>query len=104
MDRLRTLTYPDSQSDATWPKPTGHSGKEELEIILGDKHIFFQTAKIGSSIDVGSSEDPEGLKVYYYLMQDLKALVFSLTNLHFKVDPPSQISSQHRTQINPVPI
>lgn len=31
------------------------------------------------------SEDPDGLRVFYYLVQDLKALVFSLIGLHFKV-------------------
>lgn len=31
------------------------------------------------------SADPEGLRVFYYLVQDLKALVFSLISLHFKV-------------------
>lgn len=44
-----------------------------------------QTAKIGSLVDVSESEDPEGLRVFYYLVQDLKALVFSLISLHFKV-------------------
>ena len=43
------------------------------------------TAKIGSLNDVNESEDPEGLRVFYYLVQDLKALVFSLISLHFKV-------------------
>jgi hypothetical protein len=33
---------------------------------------------------VTESEDPEGLRVFYYLVQDLKALVFSLISLHFK--------------------
>ena len=37
-----------------------------------------QTAKIGSLVDVSESADPEGLRVFYYLVQDLKALVFSL--------------------------
>ena len=45
----------------------------------------FQTAKIGSLVDVTDSADPEGLRVFYYLVQDLKALVFSLISLHFKV-------------------
>lgn len=36
-------------------------------------------------MDVNESEDPEGLRVFYYLVQDLKALVFSLISLHFKV-------------------
>jgi len=44
----------------------------------------FQTAKIGSLVDVTESADPEGLRVFYYLVQDLKALVFSLISLHFK--------------------
>lgn len=47
--------------------------------------ILFQTAKIGSLVDVTESADPEGLRVFYYLVQDLKALVFSLISLHFKV-------------------
>jgi hypothetical protein len=38
-------------------------------------------------VDVNESEDPEGLRVFYYLVQDLKALVFSLISLHFKVSP-----------------
>lgn len=46
-----------------------------------------QTAKIGSLQDVQDSSDPEGLRVFYYLVQDLKALVFSLISLHFKVTP-----------------
>lgn len=44
-----------------------------------------QTAKIGSLVDVQESDDPEGLRVFYYLVQDLKCLVFSLIGLHFKV-------------------
>lgn len=37
-------------------------------ILLGPE----QTAKIGSLVDVQDSEDPEGLRVMYYLVQDLK--------------------------------
>ena len=33
------------------------------------------------------SRDPEGLRVFYYLVQDLKCLVFSLIGLHFKIKP-----------------
>lgn len=47
--------------------------------------VHSQTAKIGSLVDVTESADPEGLRVFYYLVQDLKALVFSLISLHFKV-------------------
>lgn len=38
-------------------------------------------------VEVNDSEDPEGLRVFYYLVQDLKALVFSLISMHFKVTP-----------------
>lgn len=34
-----------------------------------------------------SPRDPEGLRVFYYLVQDLKCLVFSLISLHFKIKP-----------------
>uniref|UniRef100_A0A8C6QY79 Mago nashi n=1 Tax=Nannospalax galili TaxID=1026970 RepID=A0A8C6QY79_NANGA len=60
---------------------------QELEIVIGDEHISFTTSKIGSLIDVNQSKDPEGLWVFYYLVQDLKCLVFSLTGLHFKIKP-----------------
>jgi len=32
-------------------------------------------------------QDPEGLRVFYYLVQDLKCFVFSLINLHMKIKP-----------------
>ena len=54
---------------------------------MGDEHTSFTTAKIGSLLDVQSSKDPEGLRVFYYLVQDLKCLVFSLINLHMKIKP-----------------
>ena len=40
-----------------------------------------QTAKIGSLVDVQDSEDPEGLRVMYYLVQDLKVSSASHTNV-----------------------
>jgi hypothetical protein len=44
-----------------------------------------QAAKIGSLLDVSSSKDPEGLRTFYYLVQDIKCLVFALISLHWKV-------------------
>ncbi|KAI2472671.1 Mago nashi protein [Annulohypoxylon bovei var. microspora] len=76
------------EDDAKWPQKN-KDGRQELEIRLGNDHISFETAKIGSLIDVTESADPEGLRVFYYLVQDLKALVFSLTSLHFKIKPIS---------------
>ena len=47
----------------------------ELGLNNGD----FQTAKIGSLVDIQDSEDPEGLRVFYYLVQDLKVRLQSLS-------------------------
>ncbi|KAM0723145.1 hypothetical protein Q7P37_001345 [Cladosporium fusiforme] len=74
------------EDDTKWPQKN-KDGRQELEIRLGNEHISFETAKIGSLVDVNESEDPEGLRVFYYLVQDLKALVFSLISLHFKIKP-----------------
>ena len=43
--------------------------------------------QIGAIVDVQNSKDPDGLRVFYYLVQDLKCLVFSLIALHFKIKP-----------------
>lgn len=60
----------------------------DLKPLCGNSTNFsLQTAKIGSLVDVSESADPEGLRVFYYLVQDLKALVFSLISLHFKIKP-----------------
>ncbi|RMZ80384.1 hypothetical protein DV738_g2781, partial [Chaetothyriales sp. CBS 135597] len=74
------------EDDSKWPQKN-RDGRQELEIRLGNDHIQFETAKIGSLVDVTDSADPEGLRVFYYLVQDLKALVFSLISLHFKIKP-----------------
>ncbi|KAJ5883713.1 Protein mago nashi [Penicillium subrubescens] len=74
------------EDDSKWPQKN-KDGRQELEIRLGNEHISFETAKIGSLVDVTESDDPEGLRVFYYLVQDLKALVFSLISLHFKIKP-----------------
>lgn len=75
-----------AEDDRLWPLPD-KVGRQELEIIVGEEHIRFTTSKLGSLLDVQDSQDPEGLKVFYYLVQDLKSLVFSLVTAHFKVKP-----------------
>merc|ERR1719297_314438 len=74
------------EDDALWPQPD-RIGRQELEIVLGDEHISFTTSKIGSLVDVNQSRDPDGLRCFYYLVQDLKCLLFSLIGLHFKIKP-----------------
>lgn len=44
-------------------------GRQELEVIIGDEHISFATTKLGSLLQVQQSDDPEGLRVFYYLVQ-----------------------------------
>ncbi|KAJ6675637.1 PROTEIN MAGO NASHI-like protein [Salix viminalis] len=74
------------EDDNNWPEPD-RVGRQELEIVMGNEHISFTTSKIGSLVDVHSSQDPEGLRIFYYLVQDLKCFVFSLISLHFKIKP-----------------
>ena len=66
--------------------------------VLAANH--WQTAKIGSLVDVNESEDPEGLRVFYYLVQDLKALVFSLISLHFKVGHLASVAKHAFTDLS----
>ena len=56
------------EDDNNWPEPD-NVGRQELEIVMGNEHISFTTSKIGSLIDVQSSKDPEGLRIFYYLVQ-----------------------------------
>jgi protein mago nashi len=74
------------EDDRDWPE-ADRVGQQELEIVCGDEHASFQTSKIGSLLDVQNSKDPEGLKQFYYFVQDLKCFALSLLNLHMKVRP-----------------
>ena len=47
--------------------------------------MIFTTAKFGSYGEVQKSNDPEGLTVFWYLVQDIKCFVLSLINAHFRV-------------------
>lgn len=74
------------EDDSKWPQPD-RVGRQELEIVLGKEHISFCTTKLGTVLQIMQSADPEGLRVFYYLVQDLKCLVFSLMNAHFRIQP-----------------
>ncbi|EDV18857.1 uncharacterized protein TRIADDRAFT_34543 [Trichoplax adhaerens] len=89
MDELKRIVEDSEvlrEDDSLWPPPD-RIGRQELEIVSGDDHICFTTSKIGSLIDVNNCKDPDGLRGFYYLVQDLKCLVFSLIGLHFKIKP-----------------
>mmetsp|Transcript_25270 Transcript_25270/g.39134 ORF Transcript_25270/g.39134 Transcript_25270/m.39134 type:complete len:157 (-) Transcript_25270:490-960(-) len=74
------------EDDQNWKEPD-KEGRQELEIKIGNEHIAFTCAEIGSLFDVNESSDPEGLRIFYYLTMDLKCLMFSLISLHFKINP-----------------
>nr|XP_023906271.1 protein mago nashi homolog 1-like [Quercus suber] len=82
----RTWNFQAFHSTAGNPEPD-RVGRQELEIVMGNEHISFTTSKIGSLVDVQSSNNPEGLRIFNYLVQDLKCFVFSLISLHFKIKP-----------------
>jgi len=73
--------------DSLWAEPNKTAGRQELEIKMGNEHIAFTCAEIGSMVDVQNSPDPAGLRTFYYLTQDLRCLMFSLISLHFKIKP-----------------
>lgn len=89
LNQLKTIILDSEilkEDDKLWPVPDS-IGRQELEIIVGNQHISFNCSKISSLAQVSESKDPDGLRVLYYLVQDLKCLVFSLISLHFKIKP-----------------
>ncbi|CAO3587075.1 mago nashi-like protein [Absidia repens] len=74
------------KDDSEWPRKNV-VGSQELEVRLGNHHISFETSKLGSMVEVEDSKDPNGLRAFYYLVQDLKAFVFSLIAMNFKIKP-----------------
>ncbi len=78
-----------SLDDSKWPlfDTSKETRRQELEIKIGNEHLAFTCEEIGSLSHVLKSNDPEGLKLFYYLVTDLKCFVFSLISLHFKIKP-----------------
>ncbi|KAJ1722037.1 hypothetical protein LPJ53_003505 [Coemansia erecta] len=74
------------ESDEKWPKES-EDGRQQLEIRLDGKSIDFQASRVTSLVDIQGTDDPEGLRVLYYLVQDFKCLILSVISLHFKIKP-----------------
>ncbi|XP_004306980.1 PREDICTED: protein mago nashi homolog isoform 1 [Fragaria vesca subsp. vesca] len=70
------------EDDQNWPEPD-RIGRQELEIVMGNEHISFTTSKIGSLVDVQGSKDPEGLRIFYYLVQVGKYALFMILEYAF---------------------
>ncbi|CAJ1960043.1 unnamed protein product [Cylindrotheca closterium] len=73
------------RKEVDWEEPP--DARQELEIKIGNEHIAFTCGEILSLVDIQKSPDPAGMKVFHYLVQDLRCLIFTLINLHFKVKP-----------------
>ncbi|GBE61563.1 mago nashi [Babesia ovata] len=82
-----------NEDHSDWPIPD-RVGRQELELKLDGKRYTYSTSKIGSLSDVQNSKDPNGLRVFYYLVQDLKCFVFSLISLCFRVSSHHARGSQ----------
>ncbi|KAG0674555.1 hypothetical protein C6P40_002108 [Pichia californica] len=74
------------ESDNNWPNATRES-KQELEIRAGENLKLLKTQNISSLVSIKLQKDVNGMSVFYYLIQDLKVLIFSLISLHFKINP-----------------
>jgi len=87
LDQLRKIIVDSGilkEDDKKWPEPD-RVGRQELEIVIDGKHKPFQTSKFGSFSELQQSSDPEGLTIFWYLIQDIKCFVLSLINAHFRV-------------------
>jgi protein mago nashi len=71
--------------DRNWEEPP--DARQELEIKIGNEHIAFTCGEILSLVDIQKTSDPKGMAIFYYFTQNLKCLVMTLINLHFKVKP-----------------
>jgi hypothetical protein len=56
------------EADNNWPT-ADRVGRQELEVVMGNEHVSFNTTKLGSVLQVQQSKDPEGLRIFYYLVQ-----------------------------------
>lgn len=74
--------------DSKWPKPQRES-KQELEVRFGkDKMIWKTKGRLSlANIEAEANEGENGLKSFYYLVQDVKVFVFSLMSINFKENP-----------------
>lgn len=90
LHRIIEETEISKEDDRDWPVPD-RTGQQELEIILNKEHLKFTTCKLGSISEINSCPDQEGLRIFFYLVQDLKCFVFSLISLHFRVSGPHSL-------------
>ena len=69
------------EGERHWPRPAPRSQPPSCALCRP------QCAKVGTLAQAQACDDPKGLTRFYYLSQDLKALVFGLISMHFKIKP-----------------
>ncbi|AIO00574.1 mago nashi-like protein, putative [Leishmania panamensis] len=72
--------------DERWPTPD-RNGRQELEVHLGNTHISLVTNKLTSMADIPNGSETVGLVRFYNFVRDIKALIFALVSIHFKIKP-----------------
>jgi len=83
--------------------PTHHAPLIFFVCATHDSLVYLpKTAKIGALVDIQDSEDPEGLRVFYYLVQDLKVRTHSyhtLVSLYFLPGSGAPLSGYYRVYL-----
>ncbi len=59
------------------------TGKQEFELNSGELNLNFNLSKINSIVEISD----EKMKNFYYLILNLKSLIFSIINIHFRIRP-----------------
>lgn len=87
------------EDDNNWPLPD-RVGKQELEIKMNGEHICFNTTKLGSVLQVQQSKDPDGLRIFYYLVQVRAAIQEPLPSAIMEAGllPDMQLHGLHQHQ------
>jgi hypothetical protein len=73
-------------SSTTSTSPSPYSSPFFARAAL-ESYFNFKTCQIGAVAEALKCEDPEGLKNFYYTIQDLRLFVFALVAMHFKIKP-----------------
>ncbi|KAG5472578.1 hypothetical protein LSCM1_03983 [Leishmania martiniquensis] len=72
--------------DERWPTPD-RNGRQELEVHLGNTHISLVTNKLTSMADIPKGSENVSLVKFYSFVRDMRALIFALVSIHFKIKP-----------------
>ena len=94
------------EDDRNWPEPD-KVGCQELEVRRNGEEISFATTKLGNLLQVQQSKDPEGLRIFYYLVQvrfllQMPLLSFSLKMPQLHLGAPFEALSHSLCNVMPL--